>query len=216
MQNRKNSMQTMRFITYTAILSALAGILMSMEISLPIFPVFYKIDFSDVPAIIATLMLGPVSGACVELLKLVIKLVTVGTSTMYVGEAANLIGIIIFVAPLWFVYKKGNFSYKSMIAALVITVIVRALLSCAINAFITLPMYSKAMGVDMNSLVMRFAPKQLGVTNLFSFIALATLPFNLLKNSLNCLIGGFLWSRIGKLNFVPKYGRKAVETTANA
>lgn len=191
-----------RFLTFTAVLAALAGVLMSFEISIPIFPIFYKIDFSDVPTIIATFMLGPVSGGCVELLKLIIKLATVGTNTMYVGEFANLVGIIFFVVPLWYVYKKGNFSRKGMIVALIVCTVLRALISCGINAFITLPMYSKAMGIDINELAVRFAPSSLGVSNLITFIVFATLPFNIIKNSLNCLIGGFLWSRVKGIRFI--------------
>ena len=50
----------------TAMLVGLAGALMSLEFSLPMMPPFYKIDFSDVPSIIALFSLGPVSAALVE------------------------------------------------------------------------------------------------------------------------------------------------------
>ena len=40
-------------LVYTALLAALAGVLMSLEFSVPMMPVFYKVDFSDVPAVIA-------------------------------------------------------------------------------------------------------------------------------------------------------------------
>ena len=67
--------------------------LMSLEFSLPMMPPFYKIDFSDVPSIIALFSLGPVSAALVEVIKLVVKVVTVGTNTAYVGELANLLAL---------------------------------------------------------------------------------------------------------------------------
>ena len=53
----------------TAMLVGLAGALMSLEFSLPMMPPFYKIDFSDVPSIIALFSLGPVSAALVEVIK---------------------------------------------------------------------------------------------------------------------------------------------------
>lgn len=91
----------------TAMLVGLAGALMSLEFSLPMMPPFYKIDFSDVPSVIALFSVGPVSAALVEIIKLVVKVVTVGTNTAYVGELANLLGVALFVLPTWFVYKKS-------------------------------------------------------------------------------------------------------------
>ena len=40
---------------------------------IPLMPPFYKIDFSDVPSVIATFLLGPVSGISVEVIKILIK-----------------------------------------------------------------------------------------------------------------------------------------------
>ena len=54
-------------LVYTALLAALAGVLMSLEFSVPMMPVFYKVDFSDVPAVIALFSIGPASGFAVEI-----------------------------------------------------------------------------------------------------------------------------------------------------
>lgn len=53
-----------RYITYTAIFSAMAGVLMLLEIPLFFAPSFYKIDLSELPVMIATFYLGPVAGVC--------------------------------------------------------------------------------------------------------------------------------------------------------
>ena len=55
MEKKKWSTQKM---IYTAMLAALAGALMSLEISVPMMPPFYKLDFSDVPSIIAPVSYG--------------------------------------------------------------------------------------------------------------------------------------------------------------
>ena len=72
-------------LIYTGMLAAVAGALMSLEFSVPMMPPFYKIDFSDVPSIIALFLMGPASAAWVEIIKIIIKLITVGTNSMYVG-----------------------------------------------------------------------------------------------------------------------------------
>ena len=93
-------------LIYTGMLAALGGVLMSLEFSVPMMPPFYKVDFSTVPSVIALFMLGPASAAWVEVIKVLIKLVTVGTNSMYVGELANLIDIALFVLPLWIIYRR--------------------------------------------------------------------------------------------------------------
>lgn len=131
----------------TAMLVGLAGALMSLEFSLPMMPPFYKIDFSDVSSIIALFSLDPVSAALVEVIKLIVKLVTVGTNTDYVGELANLLGIVLFILPTWFVYKKMNKTRKAVIVSLIVGILIRTVFACFCNACITLTLYAKAMGM---------------------------------------------------------------------
>lgn len=131
----------------TTMLVVLAGVLMSLEFSLPMMPPFYKIDFSDVPSIIALFSLGPVSAALVEVIKLIVKVVTVGTNTDYVGELANLLGIVLFILPTWFVYKKMNKTRKAVIVSLIVGILIRTVFACFCNACIPLTLYAKAMGM---------------------------------------------------------------------
>ena len=51
-------------------LGAIAVILMAFEIPLPFAPAFYKIDFSEVPALIGCFAMGPAAGAMIELIKI--------------------------------------------------------------------------------------------------------------------------------------------------
>ena len=71
-------------------LSAIAIILMMFEIPLPFAPTFYKIDLSEVPVLVGTFALGPVAGAVIEVVKILVKLVLKPTSTGFVGEQASL------------------------------------------------------------------------------------------------------------------------------
>ncbi|MEI3220077.1 MAG: ECF transporter S component [Lachnoclostridium sp.] len=183
-------------LVVTAMLAAVAGVLMSLEISVPVIPPFYKVDFSDVPSIIAVFLLGPVSGMCVELIKILIKLLTVGTNTMYVGEFANLIGIVLFIVPLWFVYKRVGEGKKGIKIALAASVPIRIAFSCFVNAFITLPLYAAAMGMTMDQVVQTVGAVNPAIKNLPGFIIMATIPFNLLKNTLNCVVGYLLYERL--------------------
>ena len=195
---------TTQKMIYTGMLAAVAGVLMSLEISVPMMPPFYKVDFSDVPSFIALFTMGPASAVMVELIKIVIKLVTVGTNSMYVGEFANLIGIVLFVVPTWLVYRAGGKSKKAAVRAMAVSVPIRVAFSCCINAFITLPMYAMAMGLPLDQVIVGVASVNPAIHDLTTFIILATIPFNLLKNGLNCLVAYFLYSRLVRVRIIEK------------
>ena len=191
-------------LIYTAMLAAVAGVLMSLEFSVPMMPPFYKVDFSDVPSVIAVFLMGPVSGICVEVIKLLIKLITVGTNTMYVGELANLIAAFLFVWPLWFLYQKLGANRKAAVEALLLSIVIRTACACFINANITLPLYAKAMSLPLDEVIRMVASVNPAIKDLNGFIILATIPFNVLKVGLNYIVGQLLFVRLRAAKSVPK------------
>lgn len=191
-------------LIYTAMLAAVAGVLMSLEFSVPMMPPFYKVDFSDVPSVIAVFLMGPVSGICVEVIKLLIKLITVGTNTMYVGELANLIAAFLFVWPLWFLYQKLGANRKAAVEALLLSIVIRTACACFINANITLPLYAKAMSLPLDEVIRMVASVNPAIKDLNGFIILATIPFNVLKVGLNYIVGQLLFVRLRATKIVPK------------
>lgn len=191
-------------LIYTAMLAAVAGVLMSLEFSVPMMPPFYKVDFSDVPSVIAVFLMGPISGICVEVIKLLIKLITVGTNTMYVGELANLIAAFLFVWPLWFLYQKLGANRKAAVEALLLSIVIRTACACFINANITLPLYAKAMSLPLDEVIRMVASVNPAIKDLNGFIILATIPFNVLKVGLNYIVGQLLFVRLRAVKIVPK------------
>ena len=191
-------------LIYTAMLAAVAGVLMSLEFSVPMMPPFYKVDFSDVPSVIAVFLMGPVSGICVEVIKLLIKLITVGTNTMYVGELANLIAAFLFVWPLWFLYQKLGANRKAAVEALLLSIVIRTACACFINANMTLPLYAKAMSLPLDEVIRMVASVNPAIKDLNGFIILATIPFNVLKVGLNYIVGQLLFVRLRAAKIVPK------------
>lgn len=191
---------SVRKLIYTGMLAAVAGVLMSFEFSVPMMPPFYKIDFSDIPAVIALFLMGPVPAACVEIIKLLIKLFTVGTNSMYVGEFANLCGIFLFVLPLWFVYRKLGSTRRAAVIALIANVPLRVAFSCFLNACITLPLYATAMGLSLDEVVRAVAAVNPAIQNLPTFLIMATIPFNLIKIGANYFISWLLYSRLSTIS----------------
>ena len=58
----QNSVTNVRKLTGTAMLGAVAAVLMYLEFPIPIMPSFVKLDVSELPALLAAYAYGPVSG----------------------------------------------------------------------------------------------------------------------------------------------------------
>lgn len=57
-----NSISSVRYMSVTAMLSAVAFILMFLDFSVPFMPAFIKMDLSELPALIGAFSMGPVCG----------------------------------------------------------------------------------------------------------------------------------------------------------
>ena len=98
-----------RTMVQIAMLSAVATVLMLVEFPLPfIAPSFYELDFSEVPVLIGAFAMGPLAGAIIELIKILLNFVLNGTMTAGVGELANFLMGCAFVVPAGIIYKKSK------------------------------------------------------------------------------------------------------------
>ena len=121
-------------ITVTAMLGAVATVLMFLEFPIPfLIPPFVKLDFSELPALLASFSLGPVSGVAVCLIKNLVCCLR--SSTGCVGELANFLIGICLVVPAGIIYRRKKSRKTALWGALLSTVIMAAI-SIPINYFI--------------------------------------------------------------------------------
>ena len=84
----KNNQKTLTTkLAVTGMLTAIAVVLQYIEFSIPIVPSFLKLDFSDLPELIGTFVLGPLWAVIICFLKNLIH-IPFGTSGG-VGELSN-------------------------------------------------------------------------------------------------------------------------------
>ena len=131
--------------------------------------------------------MGPMAGAAVELVKILLALVLKGTTTAGVGELANFIIGCSFCVPAGLIYKK-NRTRKSALIGMGTGTILMTVIGCVINAFVLLPVYSAAFGMPLEALVDMGTAVNSHITNLTTFVMLAVAPFNLLKGILVSVI----------------------------
>ncbi len=99
MKNRNSVLN----LTTTAMLGALASILMMLEFSTPFMPGFIKFDFSELPGVFAAIAISPVSGVLVCLIKNAVHLIV--TTTGGIGEVANFILGAVFVLTTGYIFR---------------------------------------------------------------------------------------------------------------
>ncbi|SEW37189.1 ECF transporter S component [[Clostridium] fimetarium] len=185
-------------MTVIAMLSALAFILMFFEFPIPFVPDFYKIDASEIPVLIGAFMFGPAAGVVIEGVKVLLHLVIKGTTTVFVGDFANFILGCFYVVPAATIYlfKKTK---KSAIIGMIVGTAVLVIAGCLLNAFYLLPKYAELYGIPMEYLIAAGTAVNSNITNVFSFVALAVAPFNILKGTLVAIATGVLYKYVSKI-----------------
>ncbi|AZB44881.1 ECF transporter S component [Bacillus sp. FJAT-42376] len=168
----------------TAVLSSIAYLLMMLEIPYP-GSAFLKIDFSDVPALAAMILFGPGSALLVEALKNVLHYFLQGSGTgIPIDQASNFIAGACLILPAWFVYKK-NQTVKGLIMGASAGILSMAVLMSVFNYYVALPVYTYFMGMP-----------QMNAEQIYKFIIIGILPFNLIKGILVSAIFTMVYIRM--------------------
>lgn len=131
-----------RYLTVTAMLSAVAYILMFLDFSVPFMPAFIKMDLSELPALIGSFAMGPVCGIVVCLIKNVLHLFI--TTTGGVGELSNFILGVAFVLPAGLIYRHKK-SRKSALIGSLVGAVVMGVFSIISNYYLVYPVYYNFM-----------------------------------------------------------------------
>ena len=106
LNTKKHKIFTTKNMILVAMFGAISMALMMVDFPIPIAPAFMKFDFADLPAMLATFMMGPIEGILVCIVKLALRLMIRGTETAFVGELANLIAAIAYAVYYFFVPDK--------------------------------------------------------------------------------------------------------------
>ncbi|MBQ7596549.1 MAG: ECF transporter S component [Clostridia bacterium] len=190
---QKNS--SVRKIAVTAIMSAMAVVLMFLDFSIPIMPSFIKLDFSELPALITSFALGPVWGIAVCFIKnLIVGLLK--TQTGYIGELSNFILGATFVAVAGFVYKHKKSRKTAFIGAL-IGALAMAAISLPSNYFIIYPIYTKMMPIE--AILEAYQSIYHGATSLFKALLIFNVPFTFFKGLCNTLLTFLIYKKISPI-----------------
>lgn len=176
----------LNFMIKIALLGALGGALMLIKAPLAIFPSFLTIDLSDIPAIIGALVLGPLAGVLVEVMKILINFILNGSFTGGVGELANVLIGISLVLPIGLIYKKHSHVKGAIIGGIVGTISM-TVMGALLNYFVLLPLYANLMGMEVMDFVYQAEQIKIfgGLMNTeWDLVLYGITPFNIFKGVL--------------------------------
>lgn len=152
MSNKKRGPEKLVLI---AMLAAAATVLYFLEF--PVIPAqpHLKLDFGDLPAFIAAVLLGPAAGVLVELIKNVIEMMIRGFgSQMGYGNLMNFLVGCAYIVPYALIYRKWNTRFgpgKTMLLSAFAGLVSILVIGFAGNLLVA-PLYFKFfLGVELSN-----------------------------------------------------------------
>ena len=132
--------------------------------------------------------MGPIAGILVAFLKNVLDWLFAGSPTgVPVGHMANFVTSILFITPVYLIYRKVT-SSKGIMAGLGAGTVSMAIGMSVLNYYVFLPMYAYFLNFPMET-----------GTALFNTIVFGILPFNLIKGILVTIVMIVLFKRMKPL-----------------
>lgn len=182
---------SVRKLVVTALLGAVATVLMFISFGLPILPSYLKVDFSEMPALLASFALGPVYGAAVCLIK---NLVNVSaTTTGGVGELCNFLLGVLFVVPAGLIYRRHP-SRKRALIGMIVGTLVMSLCSVLVNYFVVYPVYLLVMPEE--AIVGMYSAIVPAADSILKGILIFNMPLTFVKGVLDAVITFILYKRL--------------------
>jgi len=163
-------------VVLVSIMAGIAFIMQYFDFPLPPFPGFLKIDFSEIPALITAVVLGPAPGIMVELLKNVLHYIIKGSDTgIPIGQMANFLSGTILILGMSFVYNKKP-TKTGLLMGLALGSLLMAIVMSVANYYVILPFYETFMGYTMSH------------AERFFLVLSGVAPFNLVKGIIVAII----------------------------
>ncbi|TCL57902.1 riboflavin transporter FmnP [Kineothrix alysoides] len=196
-----------RKVAMIGMFSAIAVILMLLEIPLFFAPGFYKLDFSEIPVLIGAFAFGPMAGVTIEFCKILLELLLKGTTTAFVGELANFIIGCSFVLPASIIYLHRKTKKTALIGSVTGTVCM-TVFGTAFNAIYLLPKFAQLYGMPLDTIVQMGTAVNPAINSVTTLVIFAVAPLNIIKGASVSAITVLIYK---KLSPILKEGHRKTE-----
>ncbi len=194
----KERILSTRKIAMIGVFSAIATVLHIFDFPIFFAPGFYKLDFSEIPALVGAFAFGPVAGVMIEFCKIVLKLLIKGTSTAFVGDLANFVIGCSFILPasIMYMWRKTK---KNAIVSCVVGTLCMTVFGSAFNAIYLLPAFSKLYGMPLEVIIGMGTEVNAAITDITTLVLFAVVPMNLLKGASVSLVTMLIYKRLSPI-----------------
>ena len=189
-----NSISSVRYMSVTAMLSAVAFILMFLDFSVPFMPAFIKMDLSELPALIGAFSMGPVCDILICLIKNVLHLFI--TTTGGVGELSNFLLGVAFVLPAGLIYRHKKSRRSALIGSLLGAVIM-GVFSVVSNYFLVYPVYYNFMPEE--AVLGAYQVIVPSVKSILQCLVCFNMPFTIVKGLFSVVITFLVYKHISPI-----------------
>lgn len=183
-----------KWLVQMALLSAVATVLMMLSFNVPLMPSFIKLDLSELPALLASFLFGPISGATVCLVKNLVNVLF--TTTGGVGELSNFILGVCFVVPAGLIYRFKKSRSSALIGSLAGAVLM-AVVSVFSNYYVTYPVYTAFMPMDV--ILDMYRAINPNVETLWDALIWFNMPFTFVKGLLSVALSFLIYKPLSHL-----------------
>lgn len=198
----KRKLSAARRVSIIGVCSAIAAVLMLFEFPLPFLaPTFYELDLSELPVLLCGFYLGPAAAVLCEILKILLKLLFKGTSTMFVGDFANFAVGCSMVLPAVILYHIKK-SRKSAFWGLLTGTLVLTVFGSAFNALYLLPTFARIL-VPMENILAAGKAVNGNVNSVWTLVLYCVVPLNLIKGVVVSALTLLLYKRVAR----PLFGK---------
>lgn len=169
-------------IAFIAVFATLAGILYILKFPMSFaFPSFLEFKFADIPILIGSFALGPVSGGIIVVVGLLIKLVFKGTTTMFVGDLSDFLTSCTLAIVAGIIYSKKR-TFKGALVAMASGTVAEVVVALLANRFILIPFFTEQYGFKAVVGMMKSLFPDVTQENFYNYyLWVSVLPFNLMR-----------------------------------
>lgn len=186
-------------LTLTAMFGALAAVLTLLSVPIFFTLPFIKLEISDVPVILGTYMLGPLWGIAIAFIKIALNLVLNGTTTVGVGELANLLFTLAYILPAGIIYRYRR-TKQGAVLSLIAGTLIASVAAVILDWLLVFPFYiSVSSSLTMDAVIGMAAGANPLVKDAGTMMLLSVFPANLLKYTLASVITFFAYAPLWKL-----------------
>ena len=189
-----NNMKIRR-LTLAALCGAVSFILMYISFSVPVISPFAEFDLSALPELIGGFILGPVGAIEIVSIKIILKLLFKGTSSMFTGEIQNLILSLSYVLPAILFYRTHK-SKKGAAAGLALGSVVSIVIAIFTNIYLIFPAFMTLYGMDWSNIIQMCSAVNPWIKDVPTMVAFSVVPFNIISRVITSVITLMVYKKI--------------------